>query len=144
MAWNIAISPGKSIFMNMFMMWMMGNAINIWTIFMVFMLFNAPIAALLSIENSKSTAIYFMNFSFRKAFSRLQKGEAYLKQKFVFVLVNLLLLTLAVYKCTSLGLIPNASADWLEFVQPPQVLMKKVESYLIFLQFLETSFGSTV
>ena len=35
-AWSIATAPAGQVFMNLFMMWMMGNSLHIFTIFFLF------------------------------------------------------------------------------------------------------------
>ena len=42
-------------------------------------------------------------------------------QKLVYVLANLVGIALAVYKCNSMGLLPTAQSDWLEFMATRQV-----------------------
>ncbi len=88
---------------------------------MVFMMFNSPISALMSIESSKP---HVSGGNSLLAFGRLnpEKGEHYYKQKAVYGLINLMLITIGFYKCSTLGLIPNASGDWLEFVEVPKVM----------------------
>ncbi len=39
----------------------------------------------------------------------------------VYVLGNLLMVALAVYKCNNMGLLPTYASDWLSFVEPAQV-----------------------
>lgn len=50
MAWAVATGPLKSVPQNLFMMWMMGSSISIFTIgFLVYMLYG-PVKALLSVN----------------------------------------------------------------------------------------------
>ena len=55
-------------------------------------------------------------------FRRLTGDQAVL-QKMVYVLGNLLGIALGVYKCNSMGLLPTAQSDWLEFMAARQVLI---------------------
>ena len=52
LAWKLACSPAMSLPMNMFMMWMMGNGISIWTIMMVAAMCFSPVKALMSVGAS--------------------------------------------------------------------------------------------
>ena len=40
----------------------------------------------------------------------------------VYVLANLVVIGLAVYKCNAMGLLPTAQSDWLEFMAARKVL----------------------
>ena len=42
-------------------------------------------------------------------------------QKSVYFVSNLLGIALALYKCSSMGLLPTHSSDWLSFLEPQQV-----------------------
>ena len=54
------------------------------------------------------------------AFSLIEGSQAPV-QCFVYVLGNLVILALAMYKCHTMGLLPTYASDWLAFVEPPQV-----------------------
>lgn len=62
------------------------------------------------------------------AFKLIEGGQAVL-QKLVYLFGNLVCLALALYKCSSMGLLPTYASDWLDFVQPQQV------SYCKFIMF---------
>jgi len=51
-SWDVALQPLKSIPMNLFMMYMVGNSISMFPIMMVGMMFVRPIRALLSMNTS--------------------------------------------------------------------------------------------
>ena len=47
--------------------------------------------------------------------------EHYVLQKLVYLLGNLVLVGLALYKCHSMGLLPTAPSDWLQFMEHKEV-----------------------
>ena len=53
-------------------------------------------------------------------FNRLSGDQAALQQ-FSYILANLLGLALAMYKCHTMGLLPTAQSDWVEFMDQQQV-----------------------
>jgi len=93
-AWEIALAPAKQLPMNAFGMYMTGNSLQIFSIMMVFMLFKAPIQAILGLGQT---------------FSRLE-SEGNRSQmvlvKMAFVACNLLALALGVWKVNGMGLLP--------------------------------------
>lgn len=93
-AWEVAIAPAKQLPMNAIGMWMTGNSLQIFSLFMVFTLFKSPIQALL---NTNATFLRFQ--------SEGTKGQMLLV-KIVFVLTNMLALGLGVYKVNKMGLLP--------------------------------------
>lgn len=54
-------------------------------------------------------------------FNRLS-GEQAALQQFSYILANLLGLALAMYKCHTMGLLPTAQSDWVEFMDQQQVM----------------------
>jgi len=101
--WDIALGPFKQIPMNLFIMYMAGNSISIFPIMMVGMMFLRPVKALLAI---KSTFV-----------SLEGEHDHVILQKFFYLLGNLSLVALALYKCHSMGLLPTATSDWLAFME---------------------------
>lgn len=93
-AWELAIAPAKSLPMSAIGMWMTGNSLQIFSIFMVFTLFKSPLQALLS---TNSTFVRFVTDGTR--------GQMLLV-KLVYVLTNLLALGLGIYKVNAMGLLP--------------------------------------
>ncbi|PFX20045.1 ER membrane protein complex subunit 4-like [Stylophora pistillata] len=102
-SWDIALGPFKQIPMNLFIMYMAGNSISIFPIMMVGMMFLRPVKALLAI---KSTFV-----------SLEGEHDHVALQKFFYLLGNLSLVALALYKCHSMGLLPTATSDWLAFME---------------------------
>lgn len=103
-SWDIALAPLKQVPMNLFIMYMAGNSISIFPIMMIGMLFVRLVKALLTIQST---------------FKIIEGGQAVL-QKLVYLFGNLVCLALALYKCSSMGLLPTYASDWLDFVQPQQ------------------------
>ncbi|KAL9646669.1 hypothetical protein ABK040_001092 [Willaertia magna] len=112
--WDFATSPMRGLFMNAFLLWMIGNQINIFPIiFTVMAIFN-PIKAILS-----------TNEAF-KPFDDESGGKiSTFLPKIVYIFFQFVGLGMALVKCYYLGLLPNAS-DWAhtsplhptEFVSP--------------------------
>ncbi|KAL4927580.1 ER membrane protein complex subunit 4 [Aspergillus undulatus] len=100
-AWEIALAPSKQIPMNAIMMYMSGNSLQIFSIMMVFMLFKGPIQGLINTNNV-----------FAKFDSETLRGKL-LGVKAVYVLMQLLLLALGVWKVNAMGLLPTTRSDWL-------------------------------
>lgn len=48
-------------------------------------------------------------------------GTQAILQKLVYVIGNLATVALALYKCSSMGLLPTYASDWLDFVEPAMV-----------------------
>jgi hypothetical protein len=93
-AWELAIAPAKQLPMNAIGMYMTGNSLQIFSIMMVFMLFKAPVQAIMNIQNT---------------FARLEtdgnRGNM-LMTKMAFVGCNLLALALGIWKVNGMGLLP--------------------------------------
>lgn len=106
-AWDIALSPLKSVPMNLFLMYMAGSSISIFPIMMVGMSMLRPIKALIATNQT---------------FKSIEGTNASL-QKFIYLLGNLINVALALYKCHSMGILPTHTSDWLAF-QEPQVQME--------------------
>lgn len=93
-AWEIALAPTKQLPMNAIMMYMSGNSLQIFSIMMVFMLFKGPIQGLMA-----------TNTTFAKFETDATRGKL-VGVKAVYVLMQLLLLALGVWKVNAMGLLP--------------------------------------
>ncbi|KAI5291321.1 hypothetical protein KEM54_005407 [Ascosphaera aggregata] len=109
-AWEIALAPTKQIPMNAIMMYMSGNSLQIFSIMMVWMLFKGPI-----------TGIWSTNTAFAKFESKGLKGRL-LGVKAVYVLMQLVLLAMGVWKVNKMGLLPTTRSDWLAWEYERQPL----------------------
>ena len=87
--------------MNFIMMYMSGNTLQIFSIMMVWMLFQNPLRAL---ANMGST---FRRFDNERTHQRLWAV------KLVFVLMQFVVLGVGVWKVNGMGLFPNRRSDWL-------------------------------
>ena len=93
-AWEIALAPSKQVPMNAIMMYMSGNSLQIFSIMMVFMLFKGPIQGLIN-----------TNAMFAKLETDATRSKL-VGVKLVYVLMQLLLLGLGVWKVNAMGLLP--------------------------------------
>lgn len=99
-AMSIAISPGKQIAMNGFMLWMSGKHLNIFSISITTMAIMNPVKGILSVPNA-----------FRSCEDPDGKVDL-TSSKALFVLMNLLWLGVGLYKMATMKLLPLTSADW--------------------------------
>ncbi|KAJ5604748.1 hypothetical protein N7510_009902 [Penicillium lagena] len=109
-AWEIAIAPSKQIPMNAIMMYMSGNSLQIFSIMMVFMLFKGPIQGLFN------TNAAFAKFDTESTRAKLVGVKA------VYVLMQLGLLALGIWKVNAMGLLPTTRSDWLAWESERQPL----------------------
>ena len=80
---------------------MTGNSLQIFSIFMVFTLFKTPIMAALAIQKT------FAPFETPTTATRL------IPVKIVYLLTNMLMLGLGIWKVNAMGLLPTTRSDWL-------------------------------
>ncbi|KAF2019205.1 hypothetical protein BU24DRAFT_458907 [Aaosphaeria arxii CBS 175.79] len=100
-AWELAIAPAKQLPMNAIGMYMTGNTLQIFSIFMVFTLFKTPVMAVIGLQRT------FAPFETPGTSGRL------LGVKLVYVLMNILMLGLGIWKVNQMGLLPTTRSDWL-------------------------------
>ncbi|PYI22008.1 hypothetical protein BO86DRAFT_329241 [Aspergillus japonicus CBS 114.51] len=109
-AWEIALAPSKQIPMNAIMMYMSGNSLQIFSIMMVFMLFKGPIQGLIN-----------TNTVFTKFETEGTRGKL-LGVKAIYVVMQLVLLCLGIWKVNAMGLLPTTRSDWLAWESERQSL----------------------
>jgi ER membrane protein complex subunit 4 len=93
-AWELALGPAKQLPMNAFGMYMSGSSLQIFSIMMVFMLFKTPFTAVLNINS---------------AFARFESAgnkDKILLAKITYILTNMMLLALGIWKVNHMGLLP--------------------------------------
>ena len=112
-AMSIALSPGKQIAMNGFMLWMSGKNLNIFSISITGMAIMNPIKGIMNVSNA-----------FRSCEDPDGKVDL-TSSKILFMILNLFWLGVGLYKCSKMKLLPVTSADW--------------ESYVVWKNVLETS-----
>ena len=106
-AFQAALSPGKSVVMYMFVFWMMGSNLNIFTIFFFFNAFMTPIKSILNLESTFKALEneYFSDFLF---------------YKLIYIVINLGVLGFVLYKLYGIGLVPLNPSDYLDIL-PNQI-----------------------
>jgi len=123
-AWDLAISPAKSLPMQAFMLYMSGGGVQIFSMGIVFMLLSSPFKNLAGIN---TTFAPLAPTSGDKKQSPDPKALTTLAlQKLIYLLCNLLTLALGLWKCRSMGLLPMGTGDWLAFEtrgQPPEFVL---------------------
>ena len=102
-AMAIAMGPGKSLLSTGFMLWMSGSSIQIFSIMMTGMALINPIKAIFSLNTT------FRNFD-------KEEGLDLTKPKLIFVAMQVLSFAVAVYKLSTMGLLPLTSADWVSYL----------------------------
>ena len=93
-AWELAIAPAKQLPMNAIGMYMTGNSLQIFSIMMVFMLFKAPVQAIMNVQAT-----------FQKLETESNRGQMVMV-KLAFVACNCLALGLGIWKVNGMGLLP--------------------------------------
>lgn len=100
---NMAYGPGKNLLTTAFMLWMSGSSIQIFSIMMTGMALFNPLKALLT-----------MNEPF-KPFEK-EEGVDLKIPKVIFAFLQILSLAVALYKCSTMGLLPLTSSDWIDYL----------------------------
>lgn len=100
---NIAYGPGKGLLTTAFMLWMSGSSIQIFSIMMTGMALLNPIKALVN-----------ANEPFRP-FEK-EEGVDTRIAKLIYISLQVLALGVGLYKCSTMGLLPLTSADWIEYL----------------------------
>lgn len=95
--------------MSMFMMWMLGNTINIFLIFLVFKGFSSALTAILDVN--KGTPVSEVVF---KDYEGM--GVSLTTYKLIYLAINCFLLGLVIYKLLNVGLLPTAPSDWIDLI----------------------------
>ncbi|KAF8894757.1 hypothetical protein BD779DRAFT_1502757 [Infundibulicybe gibba] len=107
-AWDLALSPAKSLPMQAFMLYMSGGGVQIFSMGIVFMLLLSPFKNVAGINDA------FAPFAPSTAHSPKSLTTLPL-QKIAYIACNLLTLGVGLWKCRSMGLLPTGTGDWLAF-----------------------------
>lgn len=102
-AWQIAISPMSSIFMNFILFYFVGSSLNIYTLIMIFTLIINQFKSIIGINEK------FREFEAYK----MQEVSFY---KFIYFCINAALLGYSSYKLYHMGLLPLAPADYIDLL----------------------------
>jgi hypothetical protein len=94
--------------MNAFMLWMAGSGVQIFSIMITVMLLYQPLKAILNVKSV---------FEPYTSTSTKSRNSLFLPMA-LFVAVNLCIFALGVWKCSTMGLLPTASSDWLSVLPP--------------------------
>ncbi|KAJ3728556.1 endoplasmic reticulum protein [Lentinula raphanica] len=107
-AWDLAISPAKSLPMQFFMLYMSGSGVQIFSMGIIFMLLSSPFKNIAGMNEAFA--------SFAPSASKNPKSLSTLTlQKLAYFACNLLTLGVGLWKCRSMGLLPTGTGDWLAF-----------------------------
>jgi len=149
-AWELAISPAKSLPMQAFMLYMSGGGVQIFSMGIVFMLLLSPFKNIAAMNNGTFFVFHsavpstfargnvadafpayscYVRLTFHVAFAPFAPLESkapksfttLVLQKLVYVACNMLTLGVGLWKCRSMGLLPTGTGDWLAFEQRGQV-----------------------
>lgn len=86
------------------MLWMSGSSIQIFSLMMTGMALFNPINSIATVN---------------KTFARYEGEGVDLKMpKLIFISLQILALGIALYKCSTMGLLPLTSADWTHYIPP--------------------------
>lgn len=108
---ELAWSPAKTFMMTAFMLWMSGSGLHIFSIMVTFYAVYNPIKSACTVNTA------FARFNDPK-FSPIDKTSL-LSSKIMFVLLNLVAMSGALYKMSLMGLLPNTPSDWVSFLAVP-------------------------
>lgn len=105
-AMKVAYKPGSQLMGTCFMLWMVGNTLQLFSIMSLGMAFMQPVQRIISIN---------------KEFAKYDKSKVDLSiPKALFVLLNAVGVAIALYKCHSMRLLPTAAIDWVVvFIKTP-------------------------
>lgn len=98
-AMGVAVKPGQQILMNVFMMYMSGSTLNIFSISTTSMAILSPLTSI---------------FMLHKTFEKYDVDTT--TPKLIFVALNLVWLAVGTYKLTAMRLLPTTSADWADSI----------------------------
>lgn len=104
-AMNMALAPGKQIFMNGFMMYMSGKNLNMFSISITGMAIMNPLKGIFNMETSFAPLEGDDDM-------KDKKSEHLHMPKLLYVVLNLIWLGVGLYKMGSMRLLPTTSADW--------------------------------
>ncbi|PSS32033.1 hypothetical protein PHLCEN_2v2210 [Hermanssonia centrifuga] len=110
--------------MQAFMLYMSGGGVQVFSMGIVFMLLLSPFKNLAAMNTAFAP---FAPIPAGKKQAPEAKSLSTLPlQKIVYLLCNLLTLSLGLWKCRSMGLLPTGTGDWLAFEtrgQPPEFVL---------------------
>ncbi|OWT41825.1 endoplasmic reticulum protein [Cryptococcus neoformans] len=117
-AWDLALSPAKSLPMQAIMLYFSGSGIQIFSLGMIFMLLTQPISAVFNIFQAFEPFKPTPSSTSRKGVKVATEESTYaplIGPMVLYVVCQGLILALGLYKCSSMGILPTGSGDWLHF-----------------------------
>lgn len=102
---SISSAPGKNLFMNAFMLWMVGSQINMFSIM---------------ITGMTCFTAFKTIFSVNQAFEKMGDEGDLLMHKLKYVGLSSVGVAMAGWKLNSMGLLPIKSSDWMSLIQVHQ------------------------
>ncbi|GAA5846117.1 hypothetical protein JCM5353_004660 [Sporobolomyces roseus] len=115
-AWEVALAPAKSVPMQAFMMYMTGGGIQVFSVMSVWFLLKQAFAGILSVQK------VFLPYTTAKtatptpgANTSDAEPQSFFQQKAVYLLCQLGLLGVGLWKLNSMGLLPTHESDWIHF-----------------------------
>ena len=121
-AQEVAWSPGKSFMMTAFMLWMSGSGVHIFSIMITFYAVYNPIKSAFTVQQQ------FSRFEDPKMTG--PERARLVSSKLMFVAMNLFAMTGALYKMSTMGLLPNTPSDWVGMLSVPPNLQLSTGSSL--------------
>lgn len=107
-AWDTALAPVKTLFMNLVMTYFSGNSLQLVNITMtMYMFFLTPLSQILGVQDT------FSPYEGSKSI----RGEI-ITAKLVYVLCLSLCVAAGVWKVGQMGLLPTHASDWLSWESP--------------------------
>lgn len=107
-------SPGKNFMMTAFMLYMSGSGVHIFSIMITFYAVYNPIKSALTVNTA------FKNFEDSKM-GAAEKASL-MMSKLTFVAMNFFAMSGALYKMSTMGLLPTTPSDWVSLLSvPPNV-----------------------
>ncbi|WVQ72595.1 hypothetical protein IAR50_002153 [Cryptococcus sp. DSM 104548] len=117
-AWDLAMSPAKSLPMQGIMLYFSGSGIQIFSLGMIFMLLTQPLSAIFNIFRAFEALRPTPQPTVSQKPSDVVEEPSYAPltgPMILYVMCQGLVLALGLYKCWSMGILPTGSGDWLQF-----------------------------
>ncbi|ODO08812.1 endoplasmic reticulum protein [Cryptococcus wingfieldii CBS 7118] len=117
-AWDLAMSPAKSLPMQGIMLYFSGSGIQIFSLGMIFMLLTQPLSAVFNIFRAFEALRPTPQPTVSQKATDVAEEPSYAPltgPMILYVLCQGLVLALGLYKCWAMGILPTGSGDWLQF-----------------------------
>ncbi|KAI1321342.1 hypothetical protein EDD11_006679 [Mortierella claussenii] len=125
-AWDVALAPGKQLPIQMFMLYMSGNTVQIFSVAVTFMLMISPIKALFSMSQGKrkdeEKSELFDRFEIISPVKVSFLHHPLAWPKLIFMGLQVLTVFIGMWKLNAMGLLPTSRSDWLAFSHPKTAL----------------------